>query len=539
MEPRRVRQGVDFLRDPHVRSRPEAERLAFLEQRAGLTRAEALEASRIAALSEPSHESSFPWLGTLAAVGVAIGGGAALLSRQHGPASGLDGLVPPAPQQRAPPPLAFRPADVAAERAAELAPSQKAGLSLSDVRALLAEHEARHEQRTQELREQVDTLLEGQRTTNAAIERLGALLEKAILRPPPAQPLQHIASAQPPLPANPPPLRPAAHSGEPAAALFAEEAAPPVANGGSGPAASSSARPNGKQAAGACGAESAALRSAFAELRGDGGGGGEGGAGASAELHGNGGGGGVARTVGGGGAGGASMGGAGAANGAPGGSPKRHGVTGTARERFEQLDSPAAPTPAPLIGPPPTPASTVASAGGAQRLSLAEMQEYLAAGKEVPGYVHVDDSPIGLASTPVNASARLARPKPWERAAVLGGSAAHAESSSAWPGEASPPNWAPASHEQAASPTTPGSADSQLDVNSPYIPFSVRDKARQYERARTSNKTPATSGAQRWQHHPDRIEEMAPLADALDDARQGPSAAAPSAEPTAERESAS
>jgi ribosomal protein L12E/L44/L45/RPP1/RPP2 len=344
----RLRVGVDFLRDPRVRAAPYDERIHFLQQRAGLTRDEALEASRIADVADGASlvapGANYRWWGTLAATAAAIGGGMALLSRDLSPRD----FITDGPPQLELETNAAAKADVGDRLGHEPSTREPEPALLNGVRQLLAEYEARHERTTQLLREQLAVLVEGHTTTTAALERLSARLDEA------------IASA------THAPTR-AADAG-PASKAAAATAV-------------SSARAYSASAA----AETTSLRNAHSELAG---------AGLPSSPF------------------------------TPAGvgawqthAPAAHASDGLAHE----LDTPALPSPAPSV-PPPTPASAVPSS--VARLTYAEMVACVQQGKHAPGYVQVDDRPLGAAEqTPGTQPTRAARPKPWERAAMVDASA--------------------------------------------------------------------------------------------------------------------
>lgn len=372
------RTAIEFLRDPRVRDAPEAERLAFLERRAGLTRGEALEALRLADAAEPRQEhslSSTLWWGALAAAGAALGGGAALLSRDP---SRMESWLSAPLSWLALPEAAQVGADSPGAGSGDRSPP--AADALDAVRALLAEHAARHERSLQQLRELMDALASGQRATTAALERLSARLD-------------------------------AAAAGVPSEPLAAPgESAPPAHSNGAMSDGTPASQPRGA---------AAALRGAHAELFG-------------APEHGRG----------------------SAAPLTPGEQP---------RPSSSELGSPAEP-PSPAVGAPPyTPASTVLPS--TPRLSYAELAAHVQQGRPVPGYVQVDDSPIrnGGASPATSEPVRHARPKPWERAGVLGASGSRLDSASRVT-------------ELPDSPGGPAAAERLSDdradsVHSPYVPY--------------------------------------------------------------------
>ncbi|KAJ1628592.1 hypothetical protein T492DRAFT_1017445 [Pavlovales sp. CCMP2436] len=183
----RVRAGAEFLRDLRVREASEAERMAFLERRAGLTREEALDASRLAAAAaaaEPGRggESSQLWWGAIAAAGAALGGGMALLSSRDSPRwGGEQPLLHTPPPKHAAAVLSHSshaPLDPApSPRAAvEASPSQQ----LESMRQLLAEEEQRHERSAKLLQEQLATLTVGQSAMAGSLERLSTRLDEAL-----------------------------------------------------------------------------------------------------------------------------------------------------------------------------------------------------------------------------------------------------------------------------------------------------------------------------------------------------------------------
>ncbi|KAG8470881.1 hypothetical protein KFE25_009302 [Diacronema lutheri] len=341
----RVRAGAEFLRDSRVRAAPEAERIIFLNQRAGLTREEALEALRLADAAEPRRASPM-WWGALAATGAALGGGAAVLSREMLRAD--PALAPAAPA----------PAPASADGGAP----HSAVAIVDAVRQLLADQEARHERALALLRDELSALVDGHRSMAAGIDQLCARLDAA------------------------------------AAASATCAAVAPLTARANGTSPSATPAHVARDA-------TAALRDAHTEMLVP----------------------------------------------SPGG------------------DSPAQPTPPPVLAPPPTPASVTTS--GTPHLSYAQLAQHLHDGKPVPGFVQVDDSPIACSASPATgARTRQARPKPWERSAVRS-----SVSPATGVRRPSAGELADICVRESGSPPSPGAVDCLLDecagAQPPYVPY--------------------------------------------------------------------